>query len=212
MKKQNLYYIVACIILIFASLYLRGQGHNKKIGVPSLQPISGFPLEFKEYHGKECLPSYKNYHDFSADEWVLRIYTKKGKNIPISVFVGYWENQDETKKIKPPRYTNNRWGYYRIRAKSLSLGSKMITLKEFLNERGFEKELVNYCYIIDGNIISNEYHFRFLSILNSLLYGRSNAALLRVSVPVTDELSLDKAEAYEEEFMEELLSLLLKYV
>lgn len=210
MKKQNVYYIIACAILIIASLYIRA--HSKEVRISSPQPIASFPLELRGFLGEKTFPSYKNFHDPSADEWILRIYTKKKEDMPIRVFIGYWENQDETKKINPPRYTSGGWEYYWIKTKSLSLGSRTVNLKEFLNERGLEKELVYYCYIVNGKIISNEYYLRFLSMLNSLLYGRSNAALLRISSPVTDNWSIEKAESYEEDFIKGILPILLEYV
>jgi EpsI family protein len=210
MKKQNRYYIIACVILLLASLYIKD--YSKTIKIPPSRPITSFPSKLKEFVGKAAFPSYKNYYDSSADEWILRIYTKKGDNKPIRVFIGYWKVQNEKKKIKPPRYTSNRWGYYWIRTKSLSLGSNRVTLRQFLSERGFEKELVYYCYIINGKIISNEYYLRFLTMWNSLLYGKSNAALLRVSMPVTDDWPMEKAEDYEENFLKQILPILLEYV
>ncbi len=210
MKRQNLYYIVACVILILANLYIRE--YSKEILIPPSQAIKGFPVELKGFIGKEAFPSYKNFHDPAADEWILRIYTKKGEYFPIRLFLGYWKSQNEEKRIAPPRNTDNRWEYYWIKDRSFLLGSKTVNLKEFLNERDNEKELVYYCYIIDGKIISNEYYLRFLNMFNSLLYNRSNTALLRISAPVTDKWSVKKVEAYEEDFIKKILPLLLEYV
>jgi len=209
-KKQNLYYIAACIILILSVLYVRG--YNKETKIPPLQPITGFPSEFKGFHGKDVRPSYKNFHDPSADEKALRIYTKNGDDKLIRVFIGYWENQNEKKKISPPRYTGNRWGYYWIKTRTVSIASNKVKLKQFLIERGHEKELVYYCYIVNGKIVSSEYHLRLLNLLNSFLYGRNNAAVLRISMPVTDDWPIEKAEVYEEIFIKEILPLLLEYV
>jgi hypothetical protein len=49
-------------------------------------------------------------------------------------------------------------------------------------------------------------------MVNSLLYGRNNAALLRISIPITDDLPLEKAEIYGESFLKEILPLVLEYV
>ncbi len=210
MKKQVIYFIIACTILILSSLYVRG--HGTEVKTPSSQPIVNFPSEIDGFLGKTVFPSDKNFHDPSADNWILRIYTKKGHNKPIRVYLGYWESQNEWKRINPPRYTMGGWGYYWIKTKSVSLESKTVTLKEFLNERGHEKELVYYCYIVDGKIISSEYRFRFFSTLSSLLTGRNNAALLRVSMPVTDEWTVEKAEVYEEDFLKTILPLIQEYI
>ena len=94
----------------------------------------------------------------------------------------------------------------------LKIYIKTVNLKNYLSFRDKEKELVYYCYIINGKIISNEYYLRFINTLNSLLYNRSNAALLRVSSPVNDTWSLEEVEDYEEDFIKKILPVLLKYV
>ncbi len=210
MKKQIIYFIIACAILILSSLFIRG--HSTEAKTLSSQPIVNFPLEIEEFHGKTVFPSDKNFHDPSADNWILRIYLKKGHNKPIRVFLGYWESQNEGKRVNSPRYTIGGWEYYWIKTKSVTLGSKTVKLKEFLNEHGPEKELVYYCYIVDGKIISSEYRFRFFSMLSSLLTGRNNAALLRISMPVTDEWTVEKAEVYEEDFLRAILPLIQEYI
>ena len=210
MKKQNFYYIIACFVIIFTIFYLKER--REVIRTPPLKSIVGLPLELKGFTGKTSIQSYINFHDPLADEWIFRIYTKKGDNRPISIFIGYWESQNEKKKITPPSFIDNQVDYYWIKTKPLKLGQTAVTLKEFMNEKGIEKELVYYCYIVNRKIISNEYHFRFLNMLNLLIYGRSNAALLRVSMPVNNEWPVEKAEAYEEVFILEILPLLLEYI
>ncbi len=210
MRKQNLYYIFACFVIISSIFYLNERREVKK--VPSSQPLANFPIELKGFTGETANPSSINFSDSSADESIFRFYIKNGDNRLIHVVIGYWENQNEEKKINPPRYTSNQWDYYWIRTKPFRIGSTAVSSREFLNEKGAEKELVYYCYIVNRKIISNEYHFRFLNMLNLLIYGRSNAALLRVSMPVTNEWPVEKAEAYEEVFILEILPLLLEYI
>ncbi len=209
MKKQNVYYIIACSVIILAFFYLKG--HREGTRIPPSQPITNLPLEFKGFVGTAIISSDEKFHNITADEWIFRVYTG-GDDRLIGVFIGYWGYQNEKKKINPPRYTDNQWDYYWIRTKPLNLGSTSVFLKEFLNERGREKELVYYCYIINKKIISNEYYFRFLNVVNLLVHGKNNAALLRVSMPVTDEWPIEKAETYEENFMREILPLLIKYI
>jgi EpsI family protein len=87
-----------------------------------------------------------------------------------------------------------------------------VEFKEYLNERGEEKELVYYCYIVDGKVIPDEYRFRFLKAVNSLLYRRNNAALLRVSVPITSDFPIEMAEPYIEDFLKDFLPIVKEYL
>lgn len=208
-ENKNTAYVIACAVLIMAILYTRG--YNREIKKPSLQPIRSLPLVIGSYSGQDVYPVVNNFLDLSADEWILRVY-RKNDGKPIGVFVGYWENQNEKKRIRSPRYTNWDWKYYWIKTRPVVIGSAAIRLKEFLSERGNEKELVYYGYIVNGKIIGSEYHLRFLNMLNMLIRAKSNAAVFRVSVPVTDVFTLAQAEAYEDEFIKAVLPLLLKYI
>ena len=210
MKKQNIYYVISCAFLIFTIFYLMERREEKEI--PPTKDIISFPREVKGFNGKDINPSYADFYGSAADSWILRAYTKNGDDRPIGIFIGYWERQDEIKKIKPPRYLNEQGSYTGIKTKSFKSGSMSISLKEFLNEKKHGKELIYYCYVIDKKIISSEYYFRYLNMRNKLLYGRNNAALLSFSMSVTDDWPVEKAEFYQEKFITDVLSILLQYI
>jgi len=208
MTKHNLYFAVTCAILISASFYLKIQ--HRETETPPQKPLESIPFQLNNFYGQKKLYDQNGFDSNSADQWILRNY-RNGDGMPILLYFGYWENQNEHKKIRPPRFTKERWSYLRMESKVVGEGPVPINIKMFLNEKGAEQELVYYCYIINGKIIGNDYVFRFLNILNSILYGRTNAALLRVSMPVSSEWPLEKAESYEEEFLKEIMSFLLEY-
>jgi EpsI family protein len=210
-KKSNFYYTIACLSLLLASLHIKTL--SKEVEVPLSQSLENIPVVFGHYASASVSRPLGNLHNSTADDWILRSYAKNDANIPIFVFVGYWERQDDSKKIGSPRYTQDGWGYYWIRTKTLITSSnRRVQLEEFLNERGEEKELVYYCYIINGRVVSDEYRFRFLKTVNSLFRGRNNAALLRVSVPVNTEFPVESAEKYIENFITVFLPLLKNYL
>ena len=211
MRKTGIYYFIACLILILASISVKAYRHTARVPLP-LNPDT-IPREFGEFTGKDDYRTDSNYHDPSADQWFLRIYSGNGNDKPIHVFFGYWENQNEQKRITPPRYTSQGWQYYWIKTKQLEYGKNIVaSVKEFLSERGQEKELVYYCYIVNGKIISDEYRLRFLNTINALLYRKNNAALLRVSVPVTSGFPEESAEIYIEDFIKDFLPIVKEYL
>ena len=211
MRKTFRFFILACVILISAAFYTRWL--IKEVRIPLMRPLAQIPSEVSGFIGENVSTFSQDSNDDSSAVKLLRIYRKKGENTPLNVFVGYWETENEIRRIRSPRYTAEGWGYYWTRTKSLSLGdNNKIQLKEFLNERGEEKELVYYCYIIDGKVIPDEYRFRFLKAVNSLLYRRNNAALLRVSTPITNDFPVEAAETYIEDFVKDFLPIVKGYL
>jgi EpsI family protein len=211
MKKTGIYYFIACLILILASISVKAYRHTERVPLP-LNPDT-IPREFGEFIGKDGYPTDSNYHDPSADQWILRVYSGNGSDNPIHVFFGYWESQNEQKRITPPRYTSLGCKYFCKKTTRLGYGKNTVAnVKEFLNEKGQEKELVQYCYIIDGIVFSNEYQLRFLNTVNALLHRKNNVALLRVSVPVTSEFPVESAEIYIEDFLKDFLPIVKGYL
>jgi EpsI family protein len=211
-SRNDLYYILACITLISAMLFLRGLGVERKVSL--LKPLESLSQVVDGFVGKNLLLSDGSADNLTADAKISRVYVKQGEVMrPIYVSVGYWENQGEQKRIRPPRYTSQEWQYYWIRTKDLDQGGRTpLLLREFLKERGEQKVLIYYCYIINRKIIADEYRLKGLNLLNSLLYRRNNAALVTVSLPVTTEFPLRIAEEYAESFLRSFLPLLEGYL
>jgi EpsI family protein len=211
MKKTFPFFILACAILILASVYTKWL--IKEVSIPLMQPLDRMPREVAGFIGENVATSFQDSNYDSSDVKLLRIYRKKGENTPLNVFAEYWETENEIKRIRSPRYTTEGWGYYWTKTKTLTTSTNnSAEFKEFLNERGDEKELVYYCYIVDGKVIPDEYRFRFFKAVNSLLYRKNNAALLRVSTPITSDLPVEAAEAYIEDFLKEFLPIVKEYL
>ena len=211
MRKNLSFFVLSCVILIFAAFYTRWL--IKEVRIPLIQSLAQIPSEVSGFVGENVstFPQDSNYD--SSDEKILRIYKRKGQDTLINVFLGYWERENEIKRIRSPRYTTEGWGYYWTKTKTLMTSTNnSAEFKEFLNERGDEKELVYYAYIIDGKVIPDEYRFRLLKAVNSLLNRKNNAALLRVSVPITSDFPVEMAEPYIEDFLKEFLTIVKEYL
>ena len=173
--------------------------------VPLLKPLSTVPLEFLGSIGREVSSASSQ----SADIWIFRKYTREPKVPPLNVYVGYWENQRDGKSIGSPRYTRDGWGFYWTRKKQIPISSESaLNVNEFLNEKGSEKELTYYSYFIDGRFIADDNHYRFMRMINSVLHGRNNAGLVRITIPVTEDFPLNRAETYAESFLRDFLPIL----
>jgi EpsI family protein len=198
------------MVLIITALFVHG--HRKNIRVHSSKDIADIPYVIGSFNGVSIPPSSATYHDPSADQWIQRSYVKNSSEIPINVYIGYWENQNESKRIKPPRYSEGRWEYYWTKTKKINIKYKKGNLRELLNERDDQKELVLYCYIVNGRIFSSEYYLRYLNMVNLLINNKSNAALLRISIPISEGLTVESAEMYGENFFKEILTILYEYI
>jgi EpsI family protein len=203
-KKGNLYFVAACLLLLGAGFAVRHLGAETK--VPLAKPLDKVPFEFLGVTGCDVQPNGSSRYDTTANNWIIRKYASEPKIPQLSVYVGYWENQNEGKGILSPRYTRDGWSFYWIRKKQIVIPSEsIIYMTEFLNEKGSERELTYYSYLIGGRFIADENHYRLMRMINAVLHGRSNAGLVRITIPVTDDFPLDRAETYAESFLKGFL-------
>jgi EpsI family protein len=211
MRKNSLFFIMACLTLLFMLSYTKTL--NKEEIIPIVQPIDNMPNAIGDYLGENDTPKYDDSNYRASDEKLLRVYTKKGIGTSITVFVGYWETQNKYKKIGPPRYTGKDWGYTDIRTKIIdNKQGQDITMQVFMKEKGSKKILFYYCYMVDRETVSNEYKYRFIRMVNSLFYKRNNAALVTVSIPITPDFPVEAAEPYIEDFIKDFLPIVKEYV
>lgn len=209
MRKINLYYIIACTVLILSLVYVKT--HSAELKIPLLMPLENLPKELKEFVGENIYLHEEIDKYDSADDWILRAYKRRDEDKLILVFVGYWENQNENKLIVSPRYVSGSQSFIKKKTITNRLNDTFV-LNEFLTDNKQQKELIYYCFFMDGKVIPDDYEFRFLRMVNSLLYRRNNAALLRVSAPVTSEFTIERAESHLEAFMQEFLPVLKDYL
>ena len=209
MKRNSLCYLIACIVLVLAIVYVKAQGSQQNITL--VTSFDKMPLELYEYTGQNIYLPHENAPYGSADDWILREYKAKHNNLPMLVFAGYWAFQDEQKKIKSPRYTEG--AQYSVKNKTIaSRGNDIFTVNSFVHDKNQRKELVYYCFLMDGKVIPDDYHFRLLRMISKLLYGKNNAALLRVSTPITSDFSVESAEASIEDFLKDFLPVVKEYL
>jgi len=209
MRRDNFYYIIACIFLVLTIAYVKAHGSQLKI--PLLMAFENLPLQLDEFSGNNIYLYDEIAKYESADNWILRSYTGSKQDIAILVFVGYWENQNENKLIVSPRYVSGAQSFLKKKTMKNSHNNDLV-LNEFLMDGKQGKELIYYCFFMDGKVIPDDYQFRFKRMVNSLLYRRNNAALLRVSTPITNDFPVEDAELYIEDFLKDFLPIVKEFL
>ena len=210
MRRNNLYYIFACILLIL-SIIFTGTFENIQRKIALSLPLSELPEKVDGFVGENVYPKDELAKLQSADSWIVREYQRQDKDNPILVYVGYWERQNERKVIFSPRYITGAQYFFKQKTISNKQNNRFV-FNSFVLDNNQKKELVYYCFLMDGKIIPDDYQFRFKRMVNSLLYRRNNAALLRVSAPITSNFPVEAAEAYIEDFLKDFLPIVKGYL
>jgi len=210
MRRKNLYYIFACILLVLTIIFT-GTFENTQRKIALSRPLSELPEAVGGYSGENVYPNEKIAKLNSADNWILREYKRLDKDDSMLVFVGYWEHQNEKKVIFSPRYITG--AQYAFKQKKISnKQNDRFVFNSFVLDNNQQKELVYYCFLMDGKVIPDDYKLRFLRMVNSLFYRKNNAGLLRVSMPISSNFPVEAAEPYIEDFIKDFLPIVKEYL
>ncbi len=177
MNKRLL--IISTSVILFA-LYLNLFPFYEV--VPLKRPFADFPLNLNGWSGKEYFFDEKILDNLRVKEYLLREYRKD--NDRISVYIGYYGSQKEGAQIHSPKNCLPGGGWFKLSEKTDQLnidGLGLVRFVESVYQKGKEQEIFIYWYKMKNTYITNEYILKLYMIINSLRYGRNDAAFIRLS-------------------------------
>ena len=87
-------------------------------------------------------------------------------------------------------------------------------MNRYVIQKGIDRQLVLYWYQSHGRVVANEYWSKFYLIRDAVRLNRTDAALVRVIVPMPSNLEAGESKAEEQaiEFVRSMFPLLSTYL
>jgi EpsI family protein len=170
----------------------------KPIDVTPAVSLDQLPLELGQWHGHRAA-------DYTADivaalgvdEYVNRGYAT-GDGREANLYVGYYRSQEQGASIHSPLNCLPGAGWEPERVDRVPFGRG--TARQVTVRKGSRRFVVVYWYQTPTRVEGDEYRSRLYTVLDTLRYGRNDAALIRVMVAVGDDAgaeALAAAHAFE---------------
>jgi EpsI family protein len=163
--------------------------------------FSRIPLEFNEYTGFEKKLSDMTYEVLKADVTTFRDYTDTSGN-RFGLFVAYFESQKYGSQIHSPKncLPGGGWRIESITPHRLELpdGDSRNTNLVIMSANN-QHALVMYWFETRSGAIRDEYSLKVDLVKNSLLFRPTDAAIVRITINVTDadiKAALQKATEF----------------
>ena len=178
--------IVSVCLLSTAAALGRAAG-TEPVSVPVA--LSELPLAFDAWKGVRAAGFDARTMDLlGVDEYINRVYFESPRT-PVSLYVGFYRSQREGDTIHSPLNCLPGSGWQPVEQSRLTLpwinaGGSPVTINRLMVEKGEERLLVLYWYQSHGEVIASEYWNKVSAVLNTIRYNRSDAALVRITVPV----------------------------
>jgi len=161
--------------------------------VPARQSLASFPLEIRDWHGRDDEPFAPDILAvLGVDDYIVRTYRTDPRAF-VSLYVGYYESQRQGDTIHSPLncLPGAGWepvekGYLPITVQT-DIGSgaqqQNIEVNRYVIRKGLDEQVVLYWYQSHGRIVANEYRSKLFMIYDAVRLNRTDAALVRVIVP-----------------------------
>ena len=219
MKDARYWSVFALLLLAAVTLYRRGdQDHT-----PASTPLDQFPETMGNWSGSDIPIPQETLDVLGSGFFLNRNYvpvpgaaTQGGEAPgPVGLFIGYFPTQRTGQSIHSPQncLPGSGWTFESSGVTEVTDGAgKTSQVGEYIIANGPSRAEVLYWYQSHGRAIANDYRAKAYMLTDSIRYGRSDAALIRIVTPVQSADGGAAAHQRAVEFAQRLIPLLPAYV
>jgi EpsI family protein len=187
--------IVVGVLLLLSSWVVRAVGHGEPVQLT--QPFARFPEQLGAWQGEDLRFDARIEGKLGVTDYVSKYYRAGTRGVHL--YVGFYASQRHGEMVHSPKNCLPGNGWYIARRDLTTIAvpaHEPFAANSFVVENGIERQLVVYWYQQAGSrIVTNEYVGRAFLVLDALTRNRSDAALIRVSVPFDSDAAAADATA-----------------
>jgi EpsI family protein len=172
-------------------------GVREQLKMESRTPMSAVRVEAPGYQVSEIEVPEEERRVAGMSDYVMREFRRDSLDAGFSIYVGYYDYQQQGKTIHSPKNCLPGAGWEAVEAgvrpmKSVD-GSAFMTNRYVLANKGAQA-LVYYWYQGRGRIEASEYKVKWHLVRDAALHGRTEEALVRIVVPIDTRGLRDQSE------------------
>jgi EpsI family protein len=211
MFRNRYVQILTTILLLQAALFYSASRGDSR---PLAQPLKKFPTLISGWQMIQEGTLDKDTLDIlKADDTMTRWYAKPGVDLPVSLYIAYFETQQTGQAPHSPKncLPGNGWTPSEVGTIQVDVRDHSpVDVNKYVVSLGDKKSVVLYWYQSHGRVVAEEYKAKFFLVADSVRYHRSDEALVRVVVPVTSAAS-EGALASGVDFVKSIFPTLINY-
>ena len=191
--------------------------------IPDSRPLEGMPRTLGSWQLLQTGVIEQEVLDvLKADDLLNRTYctsalgdcVKTGQGVAANLFVAAFRTQRTGKAPHSPKNCLPGSGWVKISSGEIPIDvgrGSPISVNRYVVAYGSQQDLVLYWYQSRDRVVANEYKAKFWVIRDAIRLNRTDTALVRVIVPVTNRDEA-QAQATATDFVKSFYSTLLDYL
>lgn len=196
MGVDSVAWAARCLVLaaLLGAVCLGSKVYLGRQRLPAAQPLSGFPLQLGAWRGNDLPLEPRILEALQLHDYLNRIYINPSQQV-VGLYVAYYPEQRFGDDIHSPKNCLPGAGWLPLQngALAFDLEGQRVQVNNYLVARGSERELILYWFQQQGRVVRSEYSSKLLQIWSGLSRSRSDAALVRVAVPVAGSDALSQS-------------------
>lgn len=219
MRSPRFWCIV--VLMAFTAFVLHVRGDVDK--VPQSRPLAEMPTVIGNRTALDIPLDAETLEVLGKGDFLNRLYTPSPTSQatsgagqgPVGLYIAYFATQRTGQSIHSPQncLPGAGWTFESSGITSFTDSTgKEYKVGEYLITNGTATEEALYWYQLHGQSIASDYKAKIYTLADSIRYGRTDEALIRIMTPVTS--GEDRAEAHDRvvEFAKQITPLLPAYV
>lgn len=160
-------------------------------GRPSLEPVrvplAEFPVQVDAWRGRPLAAPLDAIRGLQLSEFLMAEYAQHNDPAPVEFYIAYYGSQADGRTPHSPSdcLPGSGWEILAFQRADLVLhGTTRVPVNRAVMQSGHDRMLVYYFYRQGSRWLSREYLAKLYLFLDSVRDGRSDGALVRLTVPV----------------------------
>jgi len=186
--KAGIRYWLMIAVLLGATTGMAYLSHGE--ATPPAKPLSEFPAKIGAFAQITQWPLDQETLDLlKVTDYLNRGYWEPGMGPDdlLGLYIAYFRSQRTGKTIHSPKNCLPGAGWNPVRETIYPLqlnDGRKVPINLYILQRGLNEEVVLYWYQAHGRVIASEYWGKFYLVYDALRLNRTDAALVRITVPV----------------------------
>jgi EpsI family protein len=178
---------VAIVLIASASALTRAARRTGGVHAPDLEAV---PYRVASWTGRDAEPlDAETLRILAADSYLNRNYTSDSAQPPVNFYVAYYGEQRPGVSIHSPLHCLPGTGWEPLDVKTVDFrtGTGIGRIRQLIVRKNRDRALVLYWYAVHGRMLANEIASKAWLLHDSLRFGRTDAALVRIVVPLAPD-------------------------
>ncbi len=193
---------------------------NRPEQAPPRVSFDRFPTQVGRWSGQQLPPiEDKILAILGVDDYLNRVYYGPDRSAA-GLYIGYYKSQRQGDSIHSPQNCLPGAGWEPLAKSTMTIATTMagaaaaVSVNRYIIQKGIDRQLVLYWYQSHGRVVASEYWSKFFLVRDAVRLNRTDAALVRVIVPIApnDPAGEGRAEGQAVDFVKAMFPVLPQYL